>query len=219
MEIINIFGESVIKIQCEDESLYHNEDLVKSVNHVFNMLTVKHRTRGKKGDSHRGAGLTTVGQPYLDLVHLPGASQLTAWVTEQLITVHKILKVDKEVKSVYYKRSWANRLFRGGLGTCHNHVKVDRYMEEMTNYTDENFKPDAVAIFYVDVPEGSSDLVFIKDGQPDAPIEDYDICDTYRLKPKQGELVIHSPEMWHAVSVHNNDLPRNVFVFDIDYTS
>jgi hypothetical protein len=217
MIIENVFGESVIRIQCEDESLYHNEDIIKSVNHVFNMPTVTQRVRNLKGDSHRGPGITSVGQPYLELIHLPGASRLTAWVTEQLIMVHKILKVDKKVKSVYYKRSWANRFFAGSQGLCHNHVKVDKYLKEVTDFTDENFKPDAVAIFYVDVPENSSDLVFIRNGQPDTHLKDYDVCDTYRLKPKQGELVIHPPEMWHAVSVHNNDLPRIVFVFDIDY--
>jgi hypothetical protein len=41
--------------------------------------------------------------------------------------------------------------------------------------------------------------------------------DMYCIKPIEGELLIHSPDMWHAVSVHNSDLPRNVFVFDIDY--
>lgn len=217
MIIETVFGKPLIRIQCEDDSLYHDEDLIKSVNHVFNMSSVENRLRRESGDSHKGSGLTTVGQPYLDLIHLPGASRLTSWVTEQLISVHKILQVDKEVKSVYYKRSWANRLLLGGQGMCHNHVKLDTYMEEMTNYTNENFKPDAVGIFYVDVPEGSSDLVFIRNGRDDTYIDDYDICDTYFLKPKQGELVIHTPEVWHAVSVHKSTLPRNVFVFDIDY--
>ena len=96
-------------------------------------------------------------------------------------------------------------------------MKVDNYLAEVTDYTNQNFKPDAVGIFYVDVPEGSSDLVFIRNGKADTYIHEYDECDRYHLKPKQGELVIHSPEVYHAVSVHNSDLPRNVFVFDIDY--
>jgi hypothetical protein len=90
-------------------------------------------------------------------------------------------------------------------------------MKEMTQYASENFRPDAVAIFYVDVPQGSSNLVFIRNGKDDTYIDDYVESDRYYLKPIEGELVIHSPETWHAVSVHNSDLPRNVFVFDIDY--
>lgn len=217
MIIENVFDSAIVRIQCQNEELYRNEDLTKSVDHVLNMPTVKNRKRNDKGDSHKGNGLTSVGQSYLDLIHLPGASNLTNWITEQFLLVHKQLGVDKEVKSVYYKRSWANRLFRDGQGLCHNHVKLDEYMSEMTQYSPENFRPDAVGIFYVDVPEGSSDLVFIRNGKADTYIHEYDECDRYYLKPKQGELVIHSPEVYHAVSVHNSDLPRNVFVFDIDY--
>lgn len=217
MNIQNIFGHKVIRIQCTDESLYHNEDLTKSVNQVFNLPKVKNRIRSEKNDSHKGSGLTTVGQEYLDLVHLPGSHNLVQWVTKQLIMVHKELGIDKEVKSVYYKRSWANRLFRSGQGLCHNHVQLDGYMKEMTNLDDKGFRPDAVAIFYVDVPEGSSDLVMVNNGAADTYLEDYEESDKYHLKPKEGEMIIHSPDVWHAVSVHNSDLPRNVFVFDIDY--
>jgi hypothetical protein len=217
MIIQNVFDYTIVRIQCENEELYRNEDLTKSVNHVLNMPSVVNRKRENKGDSHKGPGSTTVGQPYLDLIHLPGASNLTNWITKQFLLVHKQLGIDKEIKSVYYKRSWANRLLKSSQGLCHNHVKVDNYLAEVTGYTNQNFKPDAVGIFYVDVPEGSSDLVFIRNGKADTYIHEYDECDRYHLKPKQGELVIHSPEVYHAVSIHNSDLPRNVFVFDIDY--
>ena len=217
MKIENVFDSNVIRIQCEDETLYHNEYLDKSVNHLFAMPDVINRKRENSGDSHKGAGRTTVGQPYLDLVYLPGSSRLVEWLTQQLILVHKELGIAKDVKSVYYKRSWANRLFLGGQGMCHNHVKLDKYMKDRTNHSEKDFCPDAVAILYVDVPEGSSDLVFIRNGKEDTYIDEYEESDTHRLKPNKGELIIHSPEVWHAVSVHKSELPRNVFVFDIDY--
>lgn len=218
MIVENVFGSKVIRILCSDELLYHNEDLTKSVNHVLNMPAVVNRQRLDIGDSHKGSGLTTVGQPYLDLIYLPGAGELTKWVTKQLLSVQEEFGY-KNNTSVTYKRSWANRLFKGGQGLCHNHVKLDNYMKTMTHYTSDNFKPDLVAIFYVDVPENSSELVFIRNGKSDTYIEDYPEIDRYHLKPKQGELVIHRPENYHAVSVHNSDLSRNVFVFDIDYQS
>ena len=216
MIIENVFDYNIIRIECVDETLYRNEDLVKSVNHVLNMPAVKDRKKFDKGDSHKGSGSTSVGQPYLDLIYLPGASDLTKWVTQQLLNIQEQFGFSGAV-GVNYKRSWANRLFSGGQGLCHNHVKLDKYMQEKTEYTTENFKPDLVAIFYVDVPKGSSDLVFINDGKDDTYIDDYQDSNKYHLKPKQGELIIHSPEKWHAVSMHNSDLPRNVFVFDIDY--
>jgi hypothetical protein len=216
MIIEDVFDYKVIRIQSTNENLYRNEDLTKSVNHVLNMPTVKDRKRFDKGDSHKGSGFTSVGQPYLDLVYLPGSGDLTKWLTQQFLLIQKEFGFDGAI-DVEYKRSWANRLFTGGQGLCHNHVKIDKYMEQMTDYSPANFKPDLVGIFYVDVPEGSSDLVFIRNGKDDTYIDDYDNIDKRHLKPVQGELVIHSPEVWHAVSIHNSDLPRNVFVFDIDY--
>lgn len=216
MIVETIFDYKIVRIQCDDEYLYRNEDLTKSVNYVLKLPSVTTRKRNLNGDSHRGFGYTTVGQPYLDLIYLPGASKLTQWITAQLLSVQEIFEFSGST-GVNYKRSWANRLLKDGHGLCHNHVKLDAYMSEMTDYTNENFKPDAVAIFYVDVPENSSDLVFIRNGKDNTYIEDYPEIDRYYLKPKQGELVIHRPENYHAVSVHNSDLPRNVFVFDIDY--
>ena len=217
MIIENVFGDFIIKSQCKNVDLYKNEELTKTINNVFNFPKIQNRDRTLKGDSHKGAGLTTVSETYLSLVHLPGFNNLTSWITEQFLLAKEPLGLDKKGNEVYYKRSWANRLFFGGHGLCHNHTKVDNYISNLTDYTNVNFKPDAVGIFYVDVPENSSNLVFIKDGRPETWIEDYKKEDTYWLQTVEGELVIHSPELFHAVSTHNNNLPRNVFVFDIEY--
>ena len=77
--------------------------------------------------------------------------------------------------------------------------------------------PDVVAIFYVDVPKNSSDLIFVKNGKDYEELKNINEEDIHTIQPIEGELIIHSPNLWHAVGMHNNDLPRNVFVFDIDY--
>lgn len=215
MRVENIFGTNIVRVQCEDESLYHNQELTTTINQIFNSELVQKRTRNESGDSHKGAGLTTVGQPY-GLIHYSGATKMVDWVTEQLLLAKEHLGLADKGNKVYYKRSWANRLFRDGYGLCHRHIKVDEYMKSY-GYKEENFKPDAVAILYVDVPEGSSNLVICREGNDYVPIDNFKEEDMYWLKPVEGELVIHSPEIWHAVSVHESDLPRNVFVFDIDY--
>lgn len=216
MKIENVFGHTVVRIQCNDESVYRDESMRNMIDMVCQSAQVEMRKRFKPGDSFTGAGLTTVGQPY-QLKDLPGTEKLFAWVTEALLKAKEPLGVAEEGNSVYYKRTWTNRLFKGGSGMCHRHVSMDPYMKKMTNFSEENFRPSAVAIFYADVPEGSSNLVFIRDGANDTYIQNYKEEDTYWLQPVQGELVIHSPEIWHAVSVHQSDLPRNVYVFDIDY--
>lgn len=215
MKVENIFGNNLVRIQCEDESIYRGEELTKIINQIFNSEVVQRRARDGQGDSHKGAGLTTVGQPY-GLIDYPGAGKVVEWVSEQLLLAREHLGLANKGNKVYYKRSWANRLFRGGYGLCHRHTKVDEYMKSY-GYKEENFRPDAVAILYVDVPEGSSNLVICRDGDDYVPIDKFKEEDMHWLKPIEGELVIHSPDIWHAVSVHNSDLPRNVFVFDIDY--
>jgi hypothetical protein len=214
MKIENVFDETIIKIQCENVEIYKNNELTKNINLMFESLTVKNRIRNLKGDSHKGAGLTSVGQPY-NILDLPGSNDLKKWLIEQFLLVRNPL--GKFGTNVKFKRHWANRLLRGGQGMCHNHTRLDKYMNMMTNYKHENFCPDAVGILYVDVPENSSNLVFVRDGKEDTYLHEYDENRKYYLQPKEGELVIHSPEMWHAVSIHKSDLPRSVFVFDIDY--
>ena len=215
MKVENVFGQNIIRIQCNDASIYHDEELTKTLNQIFNSEMVQKRARNGQGDSHKGAGLTTVGQPY-GLVDYSGANRVVEWVSEQLLLAKEHLGLANKGNKIYYKRSWANRLFRGGYGLCHRHTKVDEYMKSY-GYKEENFRPDAVAILYVDVPEDSSNLVICRDGDDYVSIDDFKKEDMYWLKPTEGELVIHSPDIWHAVSVHNSDLPRNVFVFDIDY--
>jgi hypothetical protein len=200
MNIINVFDEFVARIECNDSTLYHNEELIQSINMVFQSPYVINRDRKINTDSHKGEGLTTVGQPY-PITDLPGIDNLIKWIDIELLKFKNELGIAKEKNNVYYKKSWANQLKKGGYGLCHKHLT----------------QPDVVAIFYVDVPKNSSDLIFVKNGKDYEELKNINEEDIYTIQPIEGELIIHSPNLWHAVGMHNNDLPRNVFVFDIDY--
>lgn len=212
MIIDEAFGHTVIKIQCEDPTIYKNDLLMQSVEQVYTSPAVIHRVRETIGDSQKGTGLTTVGQPY-PLITLPGASKLEDWLTEQFLSVRDTLGCTGD--KVFFKRSWTNRMYYGAFGHVHQHVRIDNYIKNITGYTDENFCPDAVGILYVNVPPNSSKLAFIEDGRPDEPVENFD--NPILLDPVEGMLVIHSPHVWHGVTKHLSDIPRDVFVFDIDY--
>lgn len=212
MIVDEAFGHKVIKIQCEDPTIYKNDLLMQSVEQVYTSPAVIHRVRETIGDSQKGTGLTTVGQPY-PLITLPGASKLEDWLTEQFLSVRDTLGFTGD--KVFFKRSWTNRMYYGAFGHVHQHVRIDNYIKNITGYTDENFCPDAVGILYVNVPPNSSKLAFIEDGRPDEPVENFD--NPILLDPVEGMLVIHSPHVWHGVTKHLSDSPRDVFVFDIDY--
>jgi hypothetical protein len=216
MNVQTIFGHKVIKIQCEDKDIYKNKLLTDSVNMVFKSPVVINRVRQTIGDSHKGGGMTSVGQPY-PLIDLPGASKMKEWLTEQFLSVKDELGHSHKGNSVKFKRSWANRMAKGAYGDVHQHVKIDNYMSNLTGYSQEGFCPDAVGILYVNVPPDSSNLVLVKDGREDTPVEMFPKEDTVWLQPNEGLLIIHSPYVWHGVSTHESDLPRDVFVFDIDF--
>jgi hypothetical protein len=217
MEIIKPFDKTIIRIECTDENLYRNDDLNRSVEGLLSLSDVQNRTRGEKSDSHVGAGVTSVGQTYLQLVHLPGSQALADWIAKQMLEAKDIFCIDKQANSVEYKRSWVNRLYKGAQGKCHQHIELDDYMRERTNYSPINFRGDIVGIFYVDVPPNASNLVIIKDGKPGTYVSDYNVEDTFIVKPSAGQLVLHTPDVWHAVSEHQSNLHRTCFVFDANY--
>jgi len=207
MKIETIFGHKIVRISCTDETVYRNEDLSRSVTDILNLPSTLNRIRGTKEDCLVGDGLTTVGQSYIDVAFLPGSNSLTKWITEQMQQSKSIFEIDKPGTRIEYKRSWANRVFKGSKGKCHCHWQYN---------TQQNIdsKPDIVALFYVDVPENSSKLVICNNGRENTLDTDYLEKDKYYISPSEGELILHSPEVWHAVSEHQNDLPRNVLVFD-----
>lgn len=217
MIVESAFGHTIVRIQCSNPELYRNEDLTKAVDHVLNLPYFKNRKRGFKADSQIGNGLTSVGHDYLAVANLPGSSGLNKWISEQMLAAKSIFSINTDNKQVKFKRSWANRLFKGAQGKCHQHVKVDQYIAELTDYSYVNFKPDIVGIFYVDIPENGSNLVVIKDGREDTYAADYPKEELYYINPKEGELILHLPEVWHAVTIHNSEQPRNVLVFDADF--
>ena len=216
MKVEDIYGHKVIQIQCEDESIYKNPVLTQSVEMVFNSPVVINRVRQTIGDSHKGGGMTSVGQPY-PLIDLPGASRMKEWLTEQFLSVKDEIGCSHKGNNVFFKRSWANRMTNGAYGNVHQHVKIDNYLSYMTGYEEKDFCPDAVGILYVNVPPESSNLVIIKDGKGDTPVEFFPEEDQHWIPPNNGLLLIHSPYVWHGVSVHNGLTPRDVFVFDIDF--
>lgn len=216
MIVEQVFGDPVVRIKCEDESMWRNPMLEQSIELSYRQHSVVTRTPIKGKDSYVGTGYTTVGQWY-QFVDLPGCIRLREWIEQSFLQAKDVIGLSHKGNGISFKRSWSNRMFRGDFGKCHKHTKLDLYMKENTDFSETNFRADAVGIFYADVPEGSSNLVFIQDGTEDTLIDHHPKEKQYWHKPIEGELVIHSPDVWHAVSVHNSNLARNVFVFDIDF--
>jgi hypothetical protein len=177
---MNTFVPSITRIQCPNINFYKNKDLNDSLDRVFNLpeIKLKNASRG----SQDGHGLSFAGHPYLSLEHLPGSQELINWIREQINA------------PISFRRSWANRIFKGCKGVLHNHITYGHI--------------DIVGIFYVDVPTTGAELIFVNDSGEE-----------YHINPSPGELILHDPAINHTVGEHTEDMVRTVFVFDIVYVA
>ena len=207
MILEKVFSHSVARVLCEDKSIFQDEDLIRSINDMLTLEFVTNRVRNRKGDSHVGSGYTTVSVPYLDLIYLPGATKITEWVTEQFLLARDMISPSLTGNTVVFNRSWINQLGKNGHGKCHTHFRET---------IDGVNKPDLVGIFYAEVPKNSAPLIFVNNGVADAEYTAFPEQDKHYIYPKQGEFVIHPANIWHAVGLHQSDLRRICFVFDID---
>ena len=187
-------------IQCDDTSLYQNPLLSASINLLLELPQVINREQGSKYDSAHGNVLTSVGNDYSDIINMPGASKLVDWITE------KVLIANPKATGVNYTKSWCNKMMKHSEGLVHAHVNEDLVK-----------KPDFVAIFYYQVPEDGANLVFVDGGEFNTHYYEYDESKITTIYSRTGRLVIHSPDIPHAVTIHSSDEPRICLVFEGTY--
>jgi hypothetical protein len=187
----------VFKYKCSVTSLYQNTFFLGNLERLLDLPQVHERTQGTEYDSAFGKVLTSVGNEYSDITSLPGATKLVQWITDKLCETYSC-------KDIKYTKTWCNKMFKGSEGLVHAH-----YHPKLSQVV-----PDFVAIFYVNVPENGSELIFVEDGIFNSHYYDYDKSKLKFHKVKSGDLVIHSPYISHAVSIHNSQEPRICLVFE-----
>lgn len=115
----------------------------------------------------------------------------------------------RDIRKMKYHRTWVNRMTKGCSALAHRHAGVDWVI------------PHLVAIFYTDAPDNSADLIFINDNNYDVmrgdKYSDYDESSQHRIASKSGRLVCHDARSFHAVSIHENDLPRTCIIIEVGF--
>lgn len=193
-----VFGYDVYKFKCEDESFYKNKILTSSIDLLLDLPLVRSRKQGNQYDSAYGETLTSVGNEYSDIVTMPGASKLVEWIRQ------RILETNPKAKNLIFAKSWANKMFKGSQGLIHAHTHPDFKLRV----------PDFVAIFYINIPTNGSQLIFVKDGKFNTRYGEYPESQTKEMYSETGDLLIHAPQLPHAVTIHNSDEPRLCLVFE-----
>jgi hypothetical protein len=196
MKVEHVFNRKIIRFQCDEVEFYTNENFLHNLNRLFNHPAM----RDTVSNEQVGDAQTTVGKNFLLPLKLPGAENLERWIHERLMEAAPHF-VDFTPTSIQFVRTWTNKMFRGCEGQTHNHRGPNH----------------GVGVFYVNIPENGSDLVFVRDGVYMTKISDYAIGDVVFAGTRTGELVLHDTEISHAVSEHDNDEPRICIVVEFTY--
>jgi hypothetical protein len=196
MFVDNAFGNKFIIDVCDDKLLYKNENFVNEINFLYDLDIIKN----KVDRSQIGRALTTVGLHPAHLLTLPSIRPLGEWIISRINLASKHLP--KGGSNPKFTRAWTNRMFNGCEGRCHAHPS----------------NVHGVAIFYMDVPPSSSDLVFIKHGKDNDVCADHPDDERKHITPVEGMLVIHDPLIPHAITMHHGETPRTCLIFEFVYT-
>lgn len=190
MEEIKCFDYVLYK-SCSDENLYKDPDLVSAINKILETTYANSTTPSER----IGEAISTVGSDF-NILHLSETHRLAEWIISQIMNIDEFKS--KNSNTFDFTRHWANRIYKDCNGLCHTHPK----------------DADAVAIFYLDVPLESSDLVVINNGVENTNYLDYDDNNRHHINVESGTLIIHKPDVPHAVSIHNSTDPRTCLIFE-----
>jgi hypothetical protein len=162
-----------------------------------------------KGSIDGGMLWSTFETPANSFFSFPETDTLLIWIKSKIKQLAPNFGFTGE--SIDVTIDWMNVMYKGSFGNCHTH--------------DDESEPDTtrklVAIFYLQSPENSSDLLVVKKtkdyssmGVSPFTIPEDEI---YPIKVKTGDLIIHKVDLPHAMSKHMNDIPRLVVVMEFRY--
>lgn len=165
-------------------------------------------------DAQGGRSLSTVHlyktHVIPELLHFK-QSPLGLWIFHKIVESAMLLGFDKfrNVRKFKYHRTWANRMYKNCDAIAHRHAVVGSTI------------PHLVAIYYLDVPENSAQLIFIDDNNYEmmrgGRYYEYANHQQFVVSPKSGRLVCHDARVLHATSEHESHLPRTCLIIEVGF--
>jgi hypothetical protein len=197
MIVTTVFDSPIVLHHCDKLDLYSNRELKNSINYIFGLKEINSNV----DSSQQGCAYTTCHLcEQFPLPRIKGLENLSEWVAQQLLESAEVFGVPT-AKRIGFGRTWINIMLNQSEGLCHQHPLT----------------LDGVAIFYANMPAGSGELVFIKNGSEGSLIKDYDNEHCFYQLVNAGDLVIHKPNMPHAVAKAHNQEPRICFIYEFKY--
>jgi hypothetical protein len=177
-----------------------------SIEEIFNFIKSKYPKQiSNTSESHGGKSESSVGCK-ISIENIPSLQPLMVWVGAQIMNAAPYI-TNFNPSSFVYTRTWVNKMYKGCSGRAHSHGQT-------------KFDNRGVAIFYLQVPKNSSDLVFLKGSNDKFKlVEDYfnENQEIIYANIREGELLFHDNGIMHAITEHKSDIPRICLVFDFMY--
>lgn len=202
MIVQDVFNTKVVRVMCEVPDFYDTPSIHKNLERAFHLAETYRPKDVKVGQEGVGKFETMMGG-HMPVEMIPGLEPLMAWISVHIMNAAPYY-VDFKPSGFQFFRTWANKMYEGAEGKAHQHGKGDDDV--------------GVAIFYLQVPENSSDLVFLEgDVVAQKTLDEYQDETKIYANVKQGELVFHDNKITHAITKHNNVVPRICLVFEFRY--
>ena len=211
--LLPVFDSEICVFDFESHDTYPGKNKTDEVlNALFNLPEVVNIGNVPDASGSRALSTVHVCHKY----HLPDllnfkVNPLGEWILRRIFESANLLGYDKtrNINKLKYHRTWANKMAKDCSALAHRHAGVDWAI------------PHMVAIYYIDVPINSADLVFINDDNLDVMrglgVDEYDETKQHLIKSKPGRLICHDAKTFHATTTHNNILNRTCLIFEVGF--
>lgn len=198
-ENLKIFDYEIIRSKVP-KKLYNNPRLEESIHETFEKLENIDICKDTKESI--GKVTTTVGLKNTNffISNLNDIKPLIDYISK--IVLKNFFGEKFHKNNVTIISMWMNKLFYNSSVRCHTHRK--------------NEHKSAVAIFYFKVPKNGSKLIILKEDIGDKIVTEEHKNISHYIELESGDLIIHSPDIPHAVSTHESKESRICLVFNFE---
>ncbi len=210
---VPIFESAVCVYDFEHHARFDGKDDVDKIMHkLFNLPEVLNKENVDDAQGGRALSTAHLYQTHVipELLNFK-QSPLGQWILWRIYESAIELGFDKtrNVKKLKYYRTWANKMTEGCSAVAHRHAGKDWSI------------PHLVAIYYLDVPSESADLVFIDNHELDVmrgePLDSYSKDKQHKIRSMSGRLVCHDARLLHATTKHNSMSARTCLIIEVGF--
>ena len=196
--IIPVFNSQIAVYQFDQMELYGpGTPFASKVDDYFN----DEAWAGHKSAESKGKTITSVGRDRVRSLKKSldfDTNTLGKWIDSTIMQGAQDLGMNPQ-EPFALTRSWGNRIYQHASVRCHTHTRPGCHI---------------VGVFYYEAPTQSADIVFVNNRTENVELSHYPENERFRVSPKPGMLICHSPWLVHGTDDHLSDQARTCFIYE-----